>query len=68
MKDELVIHTKPKSNISEDIRRIVVHPKAGKANEDFTVVTHDTNTITRFDGSKNSAIYNHSVFACRFRL
>ena len=53
---------KEDSDITEDVRRIVVHPKAGKANEDFTVVTHDTNTITRFDGSKNSAIYSHSVF------
>lgn len=53
---------KEDSKIDEETRRIVVHPKAGKANEDFTVVAHDTNAITRFDGSKNSAIYSHSVF------
>ena len=58
----LLEQSKEETEIADGVRRIVVHPKAGKANEDFTVVAHDTNAITRFDGSKNSAIYSHSVF------
>lgn len=58
----LLEQSKEETDITDSVKRIVVHPKAGKANEDFTVVAHDTNAITRFDGSKNSAIYSHSVF------
>ena len=58
----LLEQSKEETDITDSVRRIVVHPKAGKANEDFTVVAHDTNAITRFEGSKNSAIYSHSVF------
>ena len=53
---------KEESSISEEIKRIVVHPLAGKANEDFTVVQHATNAVTMFDGHDNSAIYNHTFF------
>lgn len=58
----LLERAKEEANINSQVKRIVVHPLAGKANEDFTVVTHDTNAITMFDGSKNSAIYSHTVF------
>lgn len=58
----LLQKSKEEYNITENIKRIVVSPKSGKANQDFTVVEHDTNEITMFDGSKNSAIYSHNVF------
>lgn len=58
----LLEEKREKSTISSRINRIVVHPKAGKANENFTVVEHETNRIISFEGSKNSAIYGHNVF------
>ena len=58
----LLENEKEEEIIYEDINRIVIHPKAGKAKENFTVVEHETNKITKFDGDKNSAIYSHSVF------
>lgn len=53
---------KEESSVDEEIKRIVAHPLAGKANEDFTVVQHATNAVTRFDGHENSAIYKHTFF------
>lgn len=53
---------KEEFDIDAEIKRIVVHPMAGKANEDFTVVQHATNNVTVFDGHENSAIYKHTFF------
>lgn len=44
----LLEQSKEETDITDSVKRIVVHPKAGKANEDFTVVAHDTNAITRY--------------------
>lgn len=48
--------------VNDSVQRLVIHPKAGKANENFTVVEHTTNKITVFSGENNSAIYGHNVF------
>lgn len=48
--------------VNDSVQRLVIHPKAGKANESFTVVEHTTNKITVFAGENNSAIYGHNVF------
>lgn len=58
----LLEKTQEESSVSQNIKRIVAHPLAGKANEDFTVVEHTTNAIRTFDGRENSAIYGHTIF------
>lgn len=60
----ILLQADPEENYIDDkrIKRLIVHPKAGKANEDFNVVEHETNKITSFKGDKNSAIYDHNVF------
>lgn len=52
-------------SVNDSVQRLVIHPKAGKANENFTVVEHTTNKITVFAGKNNSAIYDHTVFCYR---
>ncbi len=58
----LLEETAEECDVSESVKRLVIHPKAGKANENFTVVEHATNRVMVFDGTKNSAIYGHNVF------
>lgn len=50
------------STIDGSVSRLVIRPKAGKANEPFTVVEHGSSRATYFDGKTNSAVYNHHVF------
>ena len=49
------------SAIDDSVSRLIIRPKAGKANEPFTVVEHGSSQATHYDGKTCSAVYNHHV-------
>lgn len=57
----LLSHNAHSMIIKGTLRRIHIEPDAGKALENFSVVNHKTNEISRYKGDDNSAVYPHNV-------
>lgn len=50
-----------KTVMDNTVTRIHIEPNAGRSFENFSVVNHKSNNISRFKGDVNSAVYNHNV-------
>ncbi len=50
-----------KISLNNQVTRIHIQPDAGKSFENFSVVNHSTNSINKYKGEENSAVYSHNV-------